>query len=117
MIKLILIFSLLPSSPFFLQTQGGLKLGWNQPAASLAEATSFTYKYYPDNSLNGVTVTATCSGTASPFLCIAGFPVFTPGQHTLTMTATSQEGLESPKSSPPLGFTVPGTPVNPRIIP
>lgn len=102
------------------QTPAGAtsKIGWEQSAVSLAEAQALTYKYYADTATTGVALAGvTCTGTASPFQCEVAFPAFTPGQHTLVLTASNLGG-ESPKSSPPLSFTfvlIPSSPANIRI--
>lgn len=80
------------------------KLGWNQTALTLADAQALTYRYYPDGATTGITLSGvTCTGTASPFACEVPFPAFTPGNHSLTLTAANVAG-ESGKSSP-LSFT------------
>ena len=99
------------------QASAGKKLSWDIVATSLTEAQGYTYKFYPDGSTTGQVMTSTvCTGTASPFSCSNNFPAFTPGQHTLTITATNAAG-ESAKS---LVFTftfvvVPSTPTNIRV--
>ena len=93
------------------------KFAWDQVAVDLAEAQSFTYKYYADNSGTGVVFpVVTCTGAASPFVCTAPIPAFTPGQHTITITANNVAG-ESDKSDPfAFAFVVtPGKPVRIRI--
>lgn len=95
------------------------KLAWNQPAPDLASAQAYTYKYYPDSSLTGVVLTGvTCESAGTPVVisCRTVFPAFTPGSHTLTITATNAAG-ESAKSAP-FTFTfvvVPGIPNTIRI--
>jgi hypothetical protein len=90
-------------------------LAWDQDASSLIEAQGLTYKYYADSSTTGVVLpNVTCIGTASPFQCQVAFPAFTPGVHTLAITASNIAG-ESVKSIPPLNFSfvvIPGTPRN-----
>lgn len=97
------------------EAKPGNKIGWEQSAPTLADAQNYTYKYYPDAANAGIPLTAvTCTGTASPFACEVAFPAFTPGSHTLTLTASNAAG-ESPKSSPPLSFTfvvIPSAPAN-----
>jgi hypothetical protein len=95
----------------------GQRFGWDQTAPTLADAQGYTYKYYPDGSATGVTFTdVTCTGTVSPFQCSVLIPAFTPGNHTIEMTATNIAG-ESAKSAPfAFSFVVtPGSPVNIRI--
>ena len=95
------------------------KLAWDQPAPDLATAQAYTYKYYPDNAATGVTltgVTCTSSGTPAIISCRTTFPAFTPGSHTLTITAANVAG-ESAKSAV-FTFTfvvVPGVPNTIRI--
>ena len=96
---------------------GGNKIGWDQSAPTLAEAQGYTYKYYPDASPTGTTLaTVTCAGTTSPYQCEVAFPAFTPGNHTLTLTASNIAG-ESVKSAPlNFVFTVtPSAPTNLKI--
>lgn len=94
------------------------KFAWDQDAPTLADAQAYTYKYYPDGSATGVTfAVVTCSGAATPFTCSAPIPAFTPGNHTITLTASNIAG-ESAKSNP-FGFSfvvTPGVPNNIRII-
>ena len=92
------------------------RLALDQDAPDLATANSYTYKYYPNNAAIGIVLLFTCTGTSSPFLCTASFPAFTPGAHTLTVTASNIAG-ESPKSGI-LSFTfviIPSVPTNLRI--
>lgn len=94
------------------------RFAWDQEAPTLADAQAYTYKYYPDSSTTGTAFTGvTCSGTASPFTCSAPIPAFTPGNHTITITASNVAG-ESAKSNPfAFNFVVtPGVPNNIRII-
>lgn len=84
----------------------GQKFAWDQPATDLATANGYTYKYYLDGATTGVAFTGVvCTGTASPFKCEVLIPAFTPGNHSLTATASIPAG-ESVKSSPALNFTV-----------
>ena len=96
---------------------GSSKIGWDQTAPTLAEAQGYTYKYYPDTATVGTTlISVTCVGTVSPYQCEVAFPAFTPGAHTLTLTANNLAG-ESAKSSP-LSFAfivTPSSPSNVRI--
>lgn len=88
----------------------------DEVAVDLGTAQGFTYAYYPDTATTGTPITMTCSGTTSPFTCAGSFPAFTPGAHSLTVTAKNVAG-ESPKS-PVMSFTfvvVPNAPQNLRI--
>lgn len=87
-------------------------------AADLATAQGYVYKQYADGALQGTVIAFTCSGTAAPFLCVAPVGAFTPGQHSVTLTASNAAG-ESGKSAAII-FTmtvVPQIPGNPRILP
>jgi len=93
------------------------KLAFDMAAPDLVSAQGYTYKYYPDNAVTGAVLNGvTCSGTASPFQCEAPFPAFTPGNHTLKLSASNIAG-EGTLSSPfAFVFVVtPGTPVNIHI--
>ena len=92
------------------------KLLVDQAAPDLASANGYTYRYYPDGVATGVVISMVCTGTVSPFVCSAAFPAFTPGSHSLTLTAANIAG-ESAKSTA-LTFQMvvtPSAPVNPRI--
>jgi predicted transcriptional regulator len=97
------------------QADANDRIGWTQVAGSLAEANSFTYKYYPDSNPVGVTLSGvTCAGTVSPFACEVLIPVFTPGPHTIELTASNATG-ESPKSIP-LAFDFVAAPARPANL-
>lgn len=98
------------------------KIGWDQQAPSLAEAQAYTYKYYPDGATTGIALTGVvCTAVTSPTgtvvpQCEVAFPAFTPGSHTLSITASNEAG-ESVKSAP-LNFAfvvIPSPPANLRI--
>jgi hypothetical protein len=94
------------------------KIGWDQTGvASAADAQALTYRYYPDGAAVGIVLTGvTCSGTTT-VTCQAPFPAFTPGTHTLTLTAGNIAG-ESAKSAP-FAFqfvVIPAAPGNLRIL-
>lgn len=94
------------------------RFGWDQNALNLADAQAYTYKYYADGATTGVNFNnVTCSGATSPFQCSVSIPAFTPGNHTIQITATNIAG-ESGKS-PPFAFVfvvTPSTPQNVRIV-
>jgi hypothetical protein len=93
------------------------RFAWDQAAATLSDAQALTYRYYPDGAAAGVTFSGvTCAGAGSAFTCSAPIPAFTPGNHTITMTAANLAG-ESPKSSPFVFVfvVIPGSPSNVRI--
>lgn len=93
------------------------KLAWDESAPDLATAQAYTYKYYPDGATVGMALTGVvCTGTMSPFQCAVAFPAFTPGNHSVVLSATNVAG-ESMKSSP-FAFVfvvVPAAPANLRI--
>jgi hypothetical protein len=93
------------------------RFAWDQAAPTIADAQALTYRYYPDGAAAGVTFPAvTCAGAVSPFTCSAPIPAFTPGNHTIALTAANVAG-ESPKSGPFVFVfvVIPGAPVNVRI--
>jgi hypothetical protein len=97
-----------------LEAQAAKSLSWDQAAATLADASSYTYRYYADGATAGVVLAGVvCTGTASPFACSGTLPTFSVGSHTLVLTAGSG-AMESAGSSP-LAFIVPGAPGNLRI--
>lgn len=93
------------------------KLLWDQAATDQATAQGYTYKFYADGATTGTALTGvTCAGTASPFICSVAFPAFTPGAHTVVVTASNVAGESSKSVS--LSFTfvvIPATPANLRI--
>lgn len=92
------------------------RLEFDQAATTLAEAQALTIRYYPDAITPGVVAPVTCAGTTSPFVCSIAFPAFTPGPHTITLTAANAAG-ESLKSTP-FSFTfvvIPSPPQNLRL--
>lgn len=92
---------------------------FDQPAPSLATAQAYTYKLYVDGSATGqvlASVTCVAGASATVQTCTTPFPAFTPGVHSVTLTATNQAG-ESARSTA-FTFTlvaVPGSPANIRI--
>jgi hypothetical protein len=95
-------------------------LAWDQGGPDLATVQSYSYNLYPDAvAVPTILTSVTCSGTASPFTCTVAFPTFTPGSHTLTVTAVDAAG-ESAKASPSLSFqfvVIPLAPVRLRVTP
>jgi hypothetical protein len=107
---------LLATSVFAQTATPGNKFGFDQAAPDLASAQGYTYKIYADGAATGVVAAATCSGTAAPFACAVAIPAFTPGSHTVQLTATNAAG-ESAKSTA-FTFTlvvVPTAPANLRV--
>lgn len=107
------------SIPALAQTTGvpGQKFAWDQAAPDLATAQAYTYKHYDDGAATGVAfASVVCTGAVSPFACEVLIPAFTPGAHSVLLSASNVAG-ESPKSSP-FAFTfvvTPGTPANIHI--
>jgi hypothetical protein len=90
---------------------------WDQGGPDLATVNGYTFKYYPDGAAAGITFPApvVCTGTVSPFTCKVPYPAFTPGAHTIIVTASNVAG-ESAKTGT-LSFTfavVPTAPANLR---
>lgn len=76
---------------------------WDQAGPDLATVQAFGFKYYADGAGVGVAFPSAvvCTGTVSPFVCKVLFPAFTPGTHTIIVTAsdtTVTPALESVKT-------------------
>lgn len=88
-------------------------IAWKMNGPTLAVVQAYAYSYYSDGSVNKTVLPNTvCTGTVQPFVCSAPFPAFTPGNHTMQISATNSIG-ESPKSTPPFAFifgVIPDTP-------
>jgi hypothetical protein len=93
------------------------KLMFDQDGPDLASVNGFVYRFYPDGAAAGqVMSNVSCVVNTTYFTCTTQFPPFTPGAHTLQLTASDPSGT-SPESTV-LSFTfqvVPTTPRNPRI--
>jgi|SRR3990172_772177 len=118
MFRILLVLSIFLSSSLLLaQATGTSRLVLDQAGPSLVDVNAYIYKYYPDSATVGITLTGVvCSGSSSPFVCVVNFPAFTPGSHTLTLSASNVAG-EGPKSSS-ISFTfvvLPSAPINLRI--
>lgn len=114
-----LIALVLCTVPVGAQTTGtpASKLAWDQPnVTSAADAQAFTYRAYADGATTGTVLTGvTCTGTTT-VTCSVAFPAFTPGSHTVRLTAANSAG-EGPQSAP-IAFTfvvVPSAPANVRV--
>ena len=91
-------------------------LAWDQPDATLTEALAYTYTHYDDAGLTGVALTGVTCVTGVPVTCSAPFPAFTPGAHTVAITATNEAGESLPSTPLPFTFVIiPSAPVNLRI--
>jgi hypothetical protein len=98
-----LVLSALPASAQTVFAYPGAKAQFDIVAPDLATAVSYTYRTYTDAQTVGVVLAAVCTGTVSPFTCLAPFPVQTVGAHSITATAQNVTA-ESAKSAP-LAFT------------
>jgi hypothetical protein len=91
------------------------RLGWEQAAPTFSEAQNYTYRFYANQVTEGeVLLDVSCAGVTSPFFCTAPFPPFTPGNHTLQVTASNLAG-ESNRSNT-IAFTFVVTPAEPRSL-
>jgi hypothetical protein len=114
--KLILLLSiiLIPSSSFS-QVQVGptAKMVFNAPtgATTVAQALSFTYKHYIDNTTTGTTFVPTCSIVLLNVECESPLPALTVGNHSIQITATNVAGESLKVPVPALSFTVLAVPV------
>lgn len=114
------VFTLFAASAFA-QATPGKTLVFDQDAPDLPSANAYTYKHYDDGSLTGLPLTPVACMDRVPavvgsFTCGVPFPAFTPGAHTLQVTAANTAG-ESLKSVP-FAFTfivIPAAPKNFRI--
>lgn len=120
--SLSLILYLLMSTAAAAQTAvPGSRLGWDQPATSLTEASTMIYEAGFDTAAPVALTGVTCAGTASPYSCAATWPQLTPTQHTVQIRAVRLEGttrLVSPLSAV-FNFAfvaVPEAPRNIRIV-
>lgn len=110
-------FVLLLSIPLSAQTATpSSKFVIDQLAPDLQTANSYTYKLYADGATTGTVIVMTCTGLTSPFTCTTPIGPFTPGPHSVTVTASNVAG-ESGKATA-VGFSlvvVPAIPLNLRI--
>lgn len=121
------IISLLIPSTLFAQTDANTvsKLAWDQDRLG-PEPLPLIYKYFADNATVGIQLTeVVCSSTNSAdpnavFACTAKFPAFTPGPHSIYITATNPSnplGISDKSETLNFTFTVnPATPRNLRIV-
>jgi hypothetical protein len=90
---------------------------WTQPARDAATAQALTYRYYVDGDADGkVLAGVTCAG-APTILCVAPVPAFTPGNHSIQLTAGNAAG-ETAKSVPfafSYGSVLPEVPVGLKL--
>jgi len=92
------------------------RLAWDQSDATVAVAEAYTFKQYADGSPTGTVITGVTCTAGAVVSCSAPFGAFTPGTHTIQLTATNAAG-ESVKSAV-FNFTfvvVPTAPGNLRV--
>lgn len=127
--KKLLAFILVVTSAIGIYSQSiprataNMKIAWDQDGATLADVQSYRYTGYSDNNtILGIVLTATCTGTTSPFTCSAPFPVKTLGDRTIIVAAQLDfgNGLFSPEMrSTAFAFRIvsdPSAPGNLRIL-
>ena len=116
---LALAFTFVAGSAFAQVATPVSKLAWDQGGQDLATVQAYTYQHYDDGSATGVVfppASITVTGIASPFTVTATFPAFTPGQHTVTVSASNVAGESGQSNSLAFNFVVqPVTPTNLRL--
>ena|SRR5688572_9441272 len=118
--KILFVLLIVLFVPSFTSAQSavpGSVLVFDQPNASPATAQSYVYRYFPDGNPVGTVLTGvTCADVGGTTTCQVPFPAFTPGQHTIEISAENAAGESN--NSAPLTFTfvvVPSPPTNLRI--
>lgn len=94
------------------------QLAWDQPAGTLADASSMTYEATFDGAAFGALTSVVCSGIASPYVCRAAWPQLTPATHTVQIRAVRVDGTNryaSPLSAV-FNFTFVALPEAPRNL-
>jgi hypothetical protein len=78
------------------------RVGWIQPAASLAQANGYSYKSYVDTTTRVDLGSQTCrqGATNTSFDCSAALPQLSQGRHVLELIAVDGGGMESPRAAP-----------------
>jgi len=110
---LALVFLLLGSAVQAQTATPGSKFLWTQ-GTDAATAQAYTWKVYNDGAAIGVMLTAvTCvaNSPATTATCSVAIPAYTPGPHSVTVSATNAAG-EGPKSDA-LAFTMVALPAKP----
>ena len=97
------------------QATSSMKFGWDQDISADEDVTALTFKYYADDSSVGVPFTGVvCGGTAPTVSCSVPIPAFTPGVHSIRISASNIAGESA--LSVPFGFALVVTPAAPRSI-
>jgi hypothetical protein len=80
--------------------RGGERLAWNQPAASVQELRTLTYRLYVDSTPSAFS-DVRCDETLidGGYECSGRLPAMTPGRHVLQMSAVL-DGVETERSDP-----------------
>jgi glucose/arabinose dehydrogenase len=89
---------------------GRERIGWNQPAANVAELNTLRYAIYVDGA-RSVLAAASCTPPAGAdgFPCSAQLPSMSPGAHVLELASfTDTDGIVESARSAPLQVTVAG---------
>lgn len=77
---------------------GSERIGWIQPAASLAHASSYSYKLYVDGNTRVSLGSPSCGATSTTYECSAALPQLSSGRHLLELVAVDAGGVEGPRS-------------------
>lgn len=80
--------------PLVLAQTGTSKLSWDQPGATVAEASAYVYTLKIDAAPAAI-VPATCVLAGTVTSCATPIATFTSGTHTLTLTGTNGFGTAS----------------------
>lgn len=86
----------LPTNGVVLATD---QLGWDEAAASLADANKLLYKLTVDQNPAVILTRVVCTGSVSPFACQAPWPLLSVGSHNIFLVAADGTGFESQQSS------------------
>ena len=98
------------------------KFAWDQAESNLITAQGFRYELELDNTVLPTPLVTTCTGTTSPFQCLAPIPPITPSKHIARVRAVDMSVPDQPLAgewSDPLEFNMRATPNKPgnlRIV-
>lgn len=101
---------------------GSERVYWDQSAATLAEAQSYTYAFQIDGGSGVAALNVVCGGPGPGYVCSAAFPASTPGNHSMTLTASITVNGTTVTSAPSASISyrlvvAPAPPTNPRFVP
>ena len=76
------------------------RLGWTQPAGSLAEVSTYSFVAYVDGANRLTLNTPQCqqSATSGAFDCLGSLPKLSTGRHVIELAAVNANGDEGPRS-------------------